>query len=338
MDQEIQSSVLEAGSSIRDTQSRRRRVKAHILAFITIFIWGNTYISTKMLLIDFTPTEIMFFRFILAYFALLLARPKRIPYKSLREELLFACAGLCGVVLYFTLQNTSLVYTLASNAGVLVSVAPFFTAILSWFLLKGEPLHKSFFVGFGAAIIGVALISFNGNFILKLNPLGDILAISCAAAWAAYCILMKKISVRNYDVILCTRKIFFYGIILMVPVLPFFGFHWNAARFTYLPNLFHMLFLGLGASALCFVTWNYAVGVLGAVKTSVYIYFNPIVTVVTSALILNEPFTGVAAAGVVLILAGLYLSERKSFQSGKLEKEKKNEEDRNEARDPDPEK
>jgi drug/metabolite transporter (DMT)-like permease len=305
-----------------------KMLKAHILAFLTIFIWGTTYISTKMLLKEFTPTEIMFFRFVLAYLALLLVKPKRIPYKNPGEELLFACAGLFGVVLYFTLQNTCLVYTLASNAGVLVSVAPFFTAIFSYFLLKGEPLHKSFFIGFGVSIIGIILISFNGNFILKLNPLGDILAISCAVAWAGYCILMKKISVLNYDVILCTRKIFFYGIILMIPLLPFFGFHWDLARFTYPSNVFHMLFLGLGASALCFVTWNYAVGVLGAVRTSVYIYFNPIVTVVTSAIILHERITSVAMAGVVLILAGLYLSEQKTFL---IKKEKKNEDDRNET-------
>ena len=58
------------------------------------------------------------------------------------------------------------------------------------------------------------------------------------------------------------------------------------ADMTYLLNI---LYLGLGASALCFVTWNLAVKTLGAVKTSVYIYMVPIITVVTSALILNEP-------------------------------------------------
>lgn len=308
-------------------QTGQIRLKAHILAFITIFIWGTTYISTKMLLKEFTPTEILFFRFLLAYCALLIAKPVRIPYKNLKEELLFIAAGLCGVSLYFTLQNTSLVYTLASNAGVLISVAPFFTAILSWFLLKSEPLHKSFFIGFAFSIVGIVLISFNGNFILELNPLGDFLAITSAVAWAAYSVLMKKISVLNYPVLLCTRKIFFYGILLLIPILPFLDFHWKLARFTSPSNVFHTLFLGLGASALCFVTWNYAVGVLGAVRTSVYIYINPVITVITSALILHERITAVAMAGVVLILAGLSLSERKSTPH---EKEKRDEDDRNE--------
>ena len=121
----------------------------------------------------------------------------------------------------------------------------------------------------------------------------------------------------------------------MAPALPFLGFHWNPVRFADPSNVLNLLFLGLGASALCFVTWNYAVGVLGAVKTSVYIYINPIVTIVTSAIILHERITAVAMAGAALILAGLYLSERKTFLH---EKETKNEVDRNEIRDQDPEK
>ena len=81
-------------------QTDHIRLNAHFLAFVTIFIWGTTFISTKKLLIDFTPTEILFFRFILVYLALLIAKPVRNPYNSPKEELLFAGAGLCGVTLY----------------------------------------------------------------------------------------------------------------------------------------------------------------------------------------------------------------------------------------------
>lgn len=73
----------------------------------------------------------------------------------------------------------------------------------------------------------------------------------------------------------------------------------------------NILFLGLGASALCFVTWNAAVKLLGAIKTSVYIYLVPVITVAASVLILQEPFTWMTAAGTALTLAGLFLSESK---------------------------
>lgn len=76
-------------------------------------------------------------------------------------------------------------------------------------------------------------------------------------------------------------------------------------------NLSNILFLGLGASALCFVTWNLAVRLLGAVKTSVYIYVVPVITVSTSVIILHERITGIGICGIVLTLAGLLISENK---------------------------
>ncbi len=92
-----------------------------------------------------------------------------------------------------------------------------------------------------------------------------------------------------------------------------FGFKLNLVKFSNPVYLFNILFLGLGASALCFVTWNFAVKVLGAVKTSVYIYMVPVITVVTSVAILHEKITALAAVGTVLTLAGLLLSEGKLF-------------------------
>ena len=72
-------------------------------------------------------------------------------------------------------------------------------------------------------------------------------------------------------------------------------------------------YLGLGASALCFVTWNLAVRVLGAVKTAAYIYILPVITLITSALVLHEHITVMTVIGTVLALAGLVLSESKNL-------------------------
>ena len=75
--------------------------------------------------------------------------------------------------------------------------------------------------------------------------------------------------------------------------------------------LFNLIFLGLGASALCFVTWNYAVKLLGAVKTSVYIYMVPVITIVASAIVLREQITLAMGVGTALALVGLILSQAK---------------------------
>ncbi len=281
----------------------------HLAALFTIIIWGTTFISTKVLLTDFKPVEILFARFAVGVVALFLVCPHRMKGVERRQELTFALAGLCGICLYYLLENIALTYTMASNVGVIISVAPFFTAVLSRLFLKSEgKLRVNFFIGFAVAMAGVALISFNGSR-MELNPTGDLLAVLAAFVWACYSILTRKISSFGYPVILTTRRTFFYGILFMVPTLFLFDFEMRLEWFADVKHLLNILYLGLGASALCFVTWNLAVKALGAVKTSVYIYVVPVITVVTSVLVLKEPVTWGSVMGTFLAVTGLFLSE-----------------------------
>lgn len=290
---------------------KHNKTAGHFAALLTIVIWGTTFISTKILLTDFQPVEILFFRFVMGFLVLLAAYPKTLKTADYKQELTFAAAGLCGICLYYLLENIALTFTLASNVGVIISVAPFFTAILAHLSAKSEePLRARFFVGFAVAMVGIILISFHGSK-LKLNPVGDLLAVAAALVWACYSILTRKISGFGYPVILSTRRTFFYGILFMIPALFFFDFELNLSRFANMTYLFNILYLGLGASALCFVTWNFAVKQLGAVKTSVYIYMVPVITVVTSILILHERLTMLSGIGTILTLIGLFLSEYK---------------------------
>lgn len=289
----------------------KQEITGHLLAFITIFIWGTTFISTKVLLRVLSPVEILFLRFGIGFIALLLVHPHRLKVKERKQEFYFAAAGLCGITLYYLLENMALTYTFASNVGIIISIAPFFTAILAHVFLDGEKLKLQFFAGFIVALAGIFLISFNGWSVLKLNPLGDGLAVLAAAVWAVYSVLTKKISGFRYNTIQTTRRIFFYGLVFMLPPLFLFGFHPRLDLLMRPVNLFNIGFLGFGASALCFVTWNSAVKILGAVKTSVYIYIVPVITVVTSVLVLGEKITGIAVLGILLTLAGLFLSENR---------------------------
>jgi drug/metabolite transporter (DMT)-like permease len=96
----------------------------------------------------------------------------------------------------------------------------------------------------------------------------------------------------------------------LLPVLPLFDFRLGLERLVVLPNLFQLLFLGAGASALYFLAWNFAVQLLGPVKTNVYIYIVPIVTIIASVLVLHETITLVSGIGMGLIMLGMVLSER----------------------------
>ena len=216
------------------------------------------------------------------------------------------------MTLYYLLEHMALLYTYASNVGVIISVAPFFTAILMWILKEDreERPKLPFFIGFVVAMAGICLISFAGAS-LQLNPLGDFFGLAAAVVWAFYSVLSKKIGSYGYNTIQTTRRIFIYGFLFLLPTLPFFEFRLDLIRFANPVYLFNIFFLGLGASALCFVAWNYAVRVLGAVTTSLYIYLNPVVTVVTSVIVLHERITGMAALGILFTLVGLVISEMK---------------------------
>lgn len=283
----------------------------HLCALFTIIIWGTTFISTKILLVDFSPIEILFFRFVMGLLALLVIYPHRLKGTTKKQEITFVAAGFCGICLYYLLENIALTYTMASNVGVIISVAPFFTAIMSHLFLKEDgKLSANFFIGFVVAMIGIFLISFNGSK-LELNPIGDLLSLLAAFVWACYSILTKKISGYGYNTVLTTRRVFAYGILFMIPALFVFDFRLDLLRFAKPTYLFNIIFLGLGASAMCFVSWNLAVKILGAVKTSVYIYMVPVITVITSVLVLHEAITLLSVIGTFLTLAGLFLSESK---------------------------
>lgn len=284
-------------------------IKGHALAILTVVLWGTTFVSTKLLLIDFTPIEILFCRFTLGIVALCLIYPHRLKNLALKQEINFAGAGLCGVTLYFLLENIALTYTQASNAALITATAPLFTMIAAYLFLKEEPLKPRFFIGFVVSMSGIALISFNGSQVLQLNPMGDFLALMAALSWAGYCVFTRKIGAYGYNTIQTTRRIFAYGLFFMLFAVYFMGFRWQPALFFKPLNLINILFLGLGASALCFVTWNLALRQLGAITTTLYIYLMPVITVISAMLILHERLTWMSGCGIILTLGGLAVTQ-----------------------------
>ncbi|MBP7319686.1 MAG: DMT family transporter [Lachnospiraceae bacterium] len=291
----------------------------HILAILTAIVWGTSFISTKQLLTGFTPFEILFLRFTIGYVALWVIYPHRLKLIDFKTEFLIFLAGFSGVTIYFLAENYALTYTYASNVSLLVSVAPLLTGLLAHFILK-DRLKKNFIVGFFVAIIGIALISFSGATVLKLNPKGDLLAIGAALLWAIYSIAIHKVGGKKINTLALTRRIFFYGLVTMIPCAFFLNFSVDKATVLIPSNLFNLLYLGVISSAICYITWNKAMEILGAVVASTYIYVIPVVTVIFSFFILKEQITIYMILGIILILGGLYLSQEQQKKTGKRRK------------------
>ena len=191
----------------------------HGLAIAAVVIWGTTFVSTKVLLTEgLSPAAIMFLRFLIAYAVLRTVCPRNERPVRFKDELMFAAAGITGGSMYFLTENMALQITLVSNVALLLTTSPIMTVLLSrLFFRRTEPFGRPVVLGMLVALAGVALVVYNGNFILQICPWGDLLTLTAALMWAFYNIVLKKID-RRYTTLEITRKVFFYGLATLLPV------------------------------------------------------------------------------------------------------------------------
>lgn len=297
----------------------------HVLAVMTMALWGVTFVATKTLINEgLTPAQIFTIRFIIAYLGLLAVcfvrggRNKKAFSLTPRDEFYFVISGITGGSLYFLTENTALRYTQACNVSFIVCIAPLLTVLMTLAvkkLFKGpmvdglEDVKVRFplIAGTIIAISGMILVIFDGNSV-SLSPKGDILAFMAALCWAAYSQFMGQLTDR-YGTLFATRKVFFWGLMTIIPVLLLTdNSNLAAVRFDHIQVWGNLLFLSTIASLFCFVLWNRIMLAIGNVTATNYVYLNPMFTLIGAMLILGERMTVVSGIGCAMILGGVILS------------------------------
>lgn len=288
---------------------KNRILLFHLITALVVIIWGTTFVSTKVLIQHgLGPIEIMFYRFVLAYFCLLMVSHKRLWADNWKDEFMLMLSGLTGGTFYFIAENTALGITQASNVALLVCTTPIFTALLVHWIFK-EPLRRNMIIGSIIALIGVGLVVFSGSVLLQINPLGDFLSIMAALMWAVYCLILKPLG-KKYPTTFITRKVFLYSVISLLVYFLFDPLQVKTEVLFHPVVTLNLLFLGIVASMLCFIAWNAAVKVLGPSRTANYIYVQPFSTLVLSSIILSEVITLASMIGALCIIGGVYLAEK----------------------------
>lgn len=298
------------------------RLKYHLVAFVVVAIWGSTFVFTKMLLqAGLTPAQIFTLRFIIAYFllacwdVLMHSSSFRLFCSSLKDELLMVTLGITGGSVYFLAENAAMLYTTATNTSLIVCSCPLFAMLLiALFYRQSEPVSRVQVVGALLAFLGMAVVVLNGRIVLHLSPLGDMLAFGACLCWAVYSILMKP-ALERYSTVFITRKVFFYGLLTMIPYYLLRPEEADPAVFQTFnfSILFNIFFLGIIASLICFLVWNWVIRQLGTVVATNWVYFNPLTTIVFAWWILNEQITLWFLLGTVFILLGMFLADRKKI-------------------------
>lgn len=294
-------------------------MKSHlaiIIAICVVAIWGETFVSSKVLLAaGLMPADIFVVRFSMAYVGIALCSHKQLWAKSLRHELMLLALGVLGGSLYFLSENMALLYSTASNVAILVGSTPLITALLLSLFYREERMHGRQIAGSLVAFLGMALVIFNGQFVLHLSPRGDLLALGAALTWGFYSLTMKQLS-PHYDALFITRKVFAYGVL---SILPYF---WLVEPLHLEPSVLrqphvwgNLIYLGLVASMLCYFSWNWVLSRIGTVRATNIIYLQAFFTMLVAHLVLGERITWMAIAGSLILIVGMVMAVRTGRRS-----------------------
>lgn len=282
-----------------------QRLIYNLAALVTETFWGLTFVSTKVLIsCGLSPTWIFIIRFAIAYLCVLIVCHGQFRSASRRDELYMAGMGLTGGSMYYIAENTALQWSYASNVSMIVCGAtPLLTTLLC-VAFYGERIGYKTVIGSALALAGLFMVIFNGSFNIGLNPAGDLLALLAGLLWAVYCLQLKRMGGR-YPNLFITRKVFFYGCVTGLVWSLFEPAPQMPTADNVVPVVFNLLFLGIIASFMCYILWGKVVNVLGPDRAANYLYFNPLIAVIASVIILGEPITLWLITGGVLTVVGV---------------------------------
>lgn len=293
--------------------SRNSNFFYHLVAFITVAIWGTTFVATKVLMLNgLSPAQIFTLRFCIAYVLMLCFNHHRLFADSWKDEGKMALLGITGGSLYFLSENEAMNFTTTTNTSLIVCSCPLFATLLVRLVYRSSArINGIQLLGSLLAFMGMIIVVLNGKFVLHLSPVGDALAFTACMCWAIYSLLMKSVS-GDYSAAFITRKVFFYGVITILPYYLLIPGMPSIDVFTRPQVIGNLLFLGCLASMICFLTWNWCIAKLGAVKATNWVYFNPITTMIFASWVLGEKITPYFLVGATCILLGMYIADKKT--------------------------
>ena len=285
----------------------------HLVAFFTVAIWGTTFVATKVLMLNgLSPAQIFTLRFSIAYILMLMFNHRRLFADSWKDEVKMVLLGITGGSLYFLSENEAMNFTTTTNTSLIVCSCPLFATLLVRLVYRNTARVNAIqMLGSLIAFVGMIIVVLNGRFVLHLSPLGDALAFTACMCWAVYSLLMKSVT-GQYSAAFITRKVFFYGVLTILPYYIFVPGLPSLEVFAKPQVVGNLLFLGCLASMVCFLTWNWCISKLGAVKATNWVYFNPITTMIFASWVLGEKITPYFLVGAACILVGMYVADKKT--------------------------
>jgi len=287
------------------------------LAVLTTFIWSGNFIVARSVIKDIPPISLAFFRWSLAtiiIFPFAISALKK-EWTTIRQSwhYLFWVA-LTGIALFNTFVYVGGHYTSAINLGLIgTTSSPIMANILARIFLK-EKIGWFKIVGIALCITGVLFLLSKGDYhnllTFKFSE-GDLWVLLGAFCFAVYNVLIRKkpaaISPPSF-----LFSIFFIGTIMLFPFFTWESGQGNSISWSW-PLAGVILYLGVGASVICYLLWNSAIQKLGAGRTALFGNLIPIFSTSEAVLWLHEKFTINHVISMVIVLTGLLVANLPLF-------------------------
>lgn len=287
-------------------------MRYYYLPFFATVIWGAAYPFTKYVINQISPLNLVFIRtFVSVIILFFLTKEKFKKHEfNLNFILKLFFMSIIGVSFQQYIQAYALKYTLASNAGWLITLTPIIVVVIQIFLGEKISFLKilGFLLGFSGAFAVVISQSGFKNFSL-ISTKGDWIFISSCFAWAFYVVLTRKwFSNKKQDFI--TFWTMFIALISLIPFLFSSNLYFEISNLNS-NGWICIFYLSVLSSALAYFFWNKSVELIGPVKSSYFIYSQPFSAMISSSLLLGEKISIITISGGFLILAGVYLVREK---------------------------
>lgn len=291
----------------------------YILLILTAFFWGSAFVGSKMTVSSVSPSVAALIRFGLASIFMLLflqTRNKEARVIPRNVWLSITCLGFIGIAVYNFLFFWGLNYSAASDGSMIIpTMSPVITMILASLLLK-EKVSKRQTFGLILALMG-ALIFFTGiDSDLTVNNrriLGDLFFLTAAACWSIYTIYGNKV-LKSLDPLVVTTYTTLSGTIFLgIFAAPdLLTTEWSKLGLEFWTVQFYLAIFPtlLGNSF-------YYLGVkkIGGSMAAMFMYFVPVSGLILSGIILDEILTLIQMIGSILMIAGVYLVNRRTRQT-----------------------
>lgn len=309
----------------------RSRAIAFFEVICAVVFWGGSFIATKIALREVAPVTIVWLRFAMGVVILgvaVLAR-KQLSWPPTLELAYFAVLGFIGITFHQWLQSNALETSQATTTAWIVATTPVFIALLSWLFLK-EQLNLVRIGGIALAAIGVLLVVTKGDLraieLGKFGAPGDILVLVSAVNWAVFTVLSRR-GLQLHSATLMMFYVMLFGF-LFTSALFFAGPTFTTAGQSLfaapgLADIGHLTtdgwlgvaFLGIFCSGFAYIFWYDALKIIPASQLGVFLYIEPLITMVVAALIIQESLVLAGILGGAIILLGVWLVNRPAIQS-----------------------